>query len=107
MSTLPAVLRRAGATATCLLLALPLALALGPPAAAEDASSLLTWIKAGFQHILPLGLDHICFILGLFFLQPKWRPLLWQTSAFTLAHSITLALVVLGFLRSRPRWWSR
>lgn len=66
-------------------------------AAAEDASSLLTWIKAGFRHILPLGLDHICFILGLFFLQPKWRPLLLQTSAFTLAHSITLALVVLGF----------
>ena len=59
-------------------------------------SSLLEWIGAGFTHILPLGLDHICFILGLFFLQPKWKPLLWQTSAFTLAHSITLALVVLG-----------
>jgi len=59
-------------------------------------SSLLTWIVAGFRHILPLGVDHIFFILGLFFLQPKWKPLLWQTSAFTLAHSITLALVVLG-----------
>ncbi len=59
-------------------------------------SSLMTWIIAGFRHILPLGLDHICFILGLFFLQPKWKPLLWQTSAFTLAHSITLALDVLG-----------
>jgi hydrogenase/urease accessory protein HupE len=63
---------------------------------ASGTSSLWTWIASGFRHILPLGIDHICFILGLFLLQPKWRPLLWQTSAFTLAHSITLALVVLG-----------
>jgi HupE / UreJ protein len=62
----------------------------------SEASSLLGWIQQGFIHILPMGFDHICFILGLFFLQPKVRPLLWQTSAFTLAHSITLALVVLG-----------
>ena len=66
------------------------------PVAAGTESSLVTWIVAGFKHILPLGLDHICFILGLFFLQPKWKPLLWQTSAFTIAHSITLAMVVLG-----------
>lgn len=71
-------------------------LADGKVAAGGESSSLLTWIQAGFLHILPMGLDHICFILGLFFLQPKWKPLLWQTSAFTLAHSITLALVVLG-----------
>lgn len=63
-----------------------------------EGTSLFGWIAAGFKHILPLGLDHICFILGLFFLQPKARPLLWQTSAFTLAHSITLALVVLGLI---------
>ena len=65
-------------------------------AEASQGSSLLQWIGAGFTHILPLGLDHICFILGLFFLQPKLKPLLWQTSAFTVAHSITLAMVVLG-----------
>ncbi|MES2922703.1 MAG: HupE/UreJ family protein [Verrucomicrobiota bacterium] len=63
---------------------------------AGNESSLLSWTVQGFRHILPLGLDHICFILGLFLLQPKWKPLLWQTSAFTVAHSITLALVVLG-----------
>jgi hydrogenase/urease accessory protein HupE len=71
-------------------------LADGKVTAGDESSSLLTWIQAGFLHILPMGLDHICFILGLFFLQPKWKPLLWQTSAFTLAHSITLAMVVLG-----------
>ena len=68
----------------------------GKVTAAGESSSLLTWIHAGFVHILPMGLDHICFILGLFFLQPKWKSLLLQTSAFTLAHSITLAMVVLG-----------
>ena len=70
----------------------------GGKVAAVAEVSLFTWIGAGFQHILPLGLDHICFILGLFFLQPKVKPLLWQTSAFTVAHSLTLALVVLGVI---------
>ena len=65
-------------------------------AKAVESSSLLQWIKAGFTHILPLGIDHICFILGLFLLQPRLKPLLWQTTAFTVAHSITLAMVVLG-----------
>jgi hydrogenase/urease accessory protein HupE len=61
-----------------------------------EGTSLFGWIIHGFEHILPKGLDHILFILGLFFLQPKAKPLLWQTTSFTLAHSITLALVVLG-----------
>lgn len=63
-----------------------------------EGTTLIGWIVSGFKHILPLGLDHICFILGLFFLQPKARPLLWQTTSFTIAHSITLALVVLGII---------
>jgi hydrogenase/urease accessory protein HupE len=68
----------------------------GDVESSSDGTSLWTWIVAGFHHIIPLGLDHICFILGLFLLQPKARPLLLQTTAFTLAHSITLSLVVLG-----------
>jgi hypothetical protein len=35
-------------------------------------------------------------VLGLFLLSPKLKPLLWQVTAFTLAHSVTLALGVLG-----------
>jgi hydrogenase/urease accessory protein HupE len=70
---------------------------------AAAGSTLLTWIIAGYEHILPLGLDHILFILGLFLLQPKIRPLLWQTSAFTVAHSLTLGLVVLGVISVPPR----
>ena len=46
----------------------------------------------GFEHILPKGLDHILFVLGLFLLSTRFRPLLWQITAFTVAHSVTLAL---------------
>lgn len=54
------------------------------------------YIVLGFTHILPLGLDHILFVLGLFLLSPQIRPLLWQVSAFTLAHTITLGLTIYG-----------
>jgi hypothetical protein len=57
------------------------------------------FIKAGFEHILPQGIDHILFVLGLFFSTLKFRSLILQVSAFTLAHSITLALAALGFVK--------
>ncbi len=50
----------------------------------------------GFTHILPKGLDHILFVLGIFLLSVHWRPLLYQVTAFTVAHSITLALSLYG-----------
>ena len=56
------------------------------------------YIPVGVEHIIPLGLDHILFVLGLFLLAAKMRPLLWQVSAFTLAHTITLALAALGYV---------
>jgi len=58
----------------------------------------LRYIGAGFEHIIPLGLDHILFVLGLFFFATQIRPLLWQVSAFTLAHTITLALAATGIV---------
>ncbi|XHY18518.1 hypothetical protein SuNHUV7_33320 (plasmid) [Pseudoseohaeicola sp. NH-UV-7] len=57
-----------------------------------------TYIPIGFDHILPKGLDHILFVLGLFFLSTRLRPLIWQVSAFTLAHTVTLALGALGWV---------
>jgi HupE / UreJ protein len=54
------------------------------------------YVVLGFTHILPLGLDHILFVLGLFLLSPKMGPLLVQVTAFTIAHSVTLALSVYG-----------
>lgn len=52
----------------------------------------------GFLHILPKGVDHILFVLGLFLLSRHFKPLLWQVTAFTLAHSITLALSIYGVI---------
>lgn len=57
------------------------------------------YIPVGFEHIVPLGLDHILFVLGLFFLGTAWSTLLWQVSAFTLAHTVTLALGALGWVQ--------
>ncbi len=57
-----------------------------------------SYIPVGFDHILPKGLDHILFVLGLFFLSLKMGALLWQVSAFTLAHTVTLALGALGLV---------
>jgi len=54
------------------------------------------YIYQGFIHILPQGLDHILFVLALFLLATKTSTLLWQVSAFTLAHTITLALGIFG-----------
>jgi hydrogenase/urease accessory protein HupE len=50
------------------------------------------YLVLGFEHILPKGPDHILFVLGLFLLSTRIRPLVWQITAFTIAHSITLAL---------------
>ena len=55
---------------------------------------VLSYIVIGFEHIVPKGLDHILFILGLFLLSVHWRPLLWQVTMFTVAHTITLALAM-------------
>jgi len=59
------------------------------------------FIKAGFEHIIPQGLDHILFVLGLFFSCITFRSLLWQVTAFTVAHSITLVLAAQGIVQLR------
>lgn len=56
------------------------------------------YLKLGYQHILPLGLDHILFVLSLFLLSPKPRPIILQSTAFTVAHSVTLGLAMYGII---------
>ena len=63
-----------------------------------------SWILSGFRHVIPMGLDHILFILGLFLLAPRLKPLLGQSLLFTLAHSITLALVIFGVIHFPAKW---
>jgi hypothetical protein len=71
-------------------------------AAKSTAEVLLEYLVLGFTHILPKGLDHILFVLGLYLLSPQLKPLLWQVSAFTVAHSITLALGLYGVVEVSP-----
>ena len=52
----------------------------------------------GYTHILPKGLDHILFVLGLFLLSPRVKTMLLQVTAFTIAHSITLGLSIYGVI---------
>lgn len=66
-----------------------------------DAAWHFLWL--GFTHILPYGFDHILFILSLYLLSPKLKDIIWQASAFTLAHSITLGLAMYGVLHPPPR----
>ena len=63
------------------------------------SKKMYIFVKAGFEHIIPQGLDHILFVLGLFFSTLKLRSLILQVTAFTFAHSITLALAALGFVK--------
>ncbi len=56
------------------------------------------FLRQGFLHVVPEGLDHILFVLGLFLLSRDWRALLWQVSTFTVAHTLTLALATLGWV---------
>jgi hydrogenase/urease accessory protein HupE len=61
------------------------------------------YLALGFTHIVPLGLDHILFVLGMFLLSSRIKPVLTQVTAFTLAHSITLALSILGVVSVSAR----
>lgn len=57
------------------------------------------YTRLGYEHILPKGLDHILFVLALFFLSTRFKPLLIQISIFTLAHTITLGLAAAGWIK--------
>ena len=64
-------------------------------------SELLTYLHLGFRHIVDLeAMDHILFLLALAVIyRPRdWRESLWVVTAFTIGHSITLALAVTGLI---------
>jgi hydrogenase/urease accessory protein HupE len=61
----------------------------------EPLSVARTYLKLGVEHILT-GADHLLFVLGLLILAGRSWRLLATVTAFTLAHSITLALAALG-----------
>jgi hydrogenase/urease accessory protein HupE len=67
--------------------------------ARDGWSTFLSFIRQGFVHVVPLGLDHILFVLGLFLLSRNWSPLIAQVTTFTLAHSATLGLATMGLVK--------
>lgn len=57
------------------------------------------YLKLGISHIVPYGLDHILFVVCLCLLNTKFKTILWQATAFTIAHTITLALSMKGIIK--------
>jgi hydrogenase/urease accessory protein HupE len=50
------------------------------------------YFKLGFTHIIPEGFDHVLFIIGICLINTKLKSIIYQASAFTVAHTIALAL---------------
>jgi hypothetical protein len=65
------------------------------PIRANMLSLAWRYVVSGFEHIIPSGPDHALFVLGLFLLTPKLKSVLWQITAFTVAHTVTLTLTTL------------
>ena len=70
-------------------------------AAASWGQVAVTYLALGVEHIL-LGIDHLLFVLALLFLVGNWPRLIGAVTAFTLAHSLTLAAATLGWIRVPP-----
>ncbi len=75
----------------------------GPATTATAGETAWRFFGLGFTHILPKGLDHILFVVGLALLSPRPRPLLAQITAFTLAHTLTLGLSTYGVVQLPSR----
>ena len=75
------------------------AISLSSPVEVAMLDVVRRYLHSGFVHIIPRGLDHILFVLGLFLFSLSGRVLIYQISLFTLAHTITLALSSLGIVR--------
>jgi len=69
----------------------------------SKTDAALVYLQLGYKHILPLGFDHILFVLSLYLLSPKLKSIIWQSTAFTLAHSVTLGLAMYHIITPAPK----
>jgi hydrogenase/urease accessory protein HupE len=74
-----------------------------PAPAVDRLATARRYLALGFTHIVPGGLDHVLFVLGIYLLSGRARSVLLQVSAFTMAHSITLGLSMYGLVTVSPR----
>jgi hypothetical protein len=88
----------AGQTST----AFAIALAPEKSVSGRATSTVGQFLRLGFLHILPGGLDHVLFVVGLFLLGVRLSALLWQVTAFTLAHTVTFGLAMYGVIQPAP-----
>ena len=72
------------------------------PASQSAWAVAATYLKLGVEHIL-LGIDHLLFVLALILVARNTRELIKAITAFTVAHSITLAAAALGFVHAPPK----
>src|SRR4029453_954891 len=79
----------------------PFALTGAPPA--DRLSTAWRYLTLGFTHIVPHGLDHMLFVLGIYLLSGRARSVLWQGRAVTVRHSMTLGLSMYGIIAVPPR----
>ena len=78
----------------------PIPLAAAPSASRPD--TVRRYLALGFTHIVPHGLDHVLFVLGIYLLSRRARSVMAQVTAFTVAHSITLGLSLYGVVTIPP-----
>jgi len=65
-------------------------------------ATAVLYVSIGIRHIVPDGYDHILFVLAIFLASVRFRDLLVQVSAFTVAHTVTLALAASGVITPSP-----
>lgn len=68
------------------------------PASLSPQRVFVDYLELGIEHLLA-GADHLLFLLGLIFLAPHFKSLLWTLTAFTLGHSLTLCLLALSLVQ--------
>jgi hypothetical protein len=73
------------------------------PGIDKELPALSAYLRLGIEHILT-GFDHLLFLLGLIALPGNLRALLWAVTAFTLAHSLSLALAIFGVVAPPSVW---
>ena len=68
----------------------------------STTESVSLYLLTGYKHILPLGLDHILFIISLVLISNNLKQLIWLCTVFTLGHCITLGLAMYGIFGISP-----
>jgi hydrogenase/urease accessory protein HupE len=67
-------------------------------------AALWTYLRVGYEHILPLGVDHVLFVVGVCITALSLKRAALELTLFTLAHSVTLALSALGLVQVNIDW---